>query len=188
MNNLTHAWANPILTGNIERIDIVDELVTHILSNYDLEFPPGEINNHNVLTDGKFKPFLEQIVDPVFDEYLQKVIGKCLTDFPNRDYRGWITGAKTGYNMLTHNHNGSQIAGVFYLYNEQVDNGGELVLFDPRSNANRSYKMNDWGDMFNPIRIKAEPNTFIVFPSFVYHQTTPYNGNLRIAVPVDLFI
>jgi hypothetical protein len=61
-------------------------------------------------------------------------------------------------------------------------------LFDPKANANRGYKMNVWGEMFEPVRLKTPSYTFAVFPSFVYHQVTQYAGNMRIAIPVDLFI
>jgi hypothetical protein len=77
---------------------------------------------------------------------------------------------------------------VFYLLNEEADAGGDIIFLDPRSNANRSYKINDWGKWFEPIRLKTPSYTFAVFPSFVYHQVTPYSGKLRIAIPVDLFV
>jgi hypothetical protein len=188
MNNFTHAWSNPILTGDIENTELVDKLVSHILTNYSLDSPPGEVNKQNILEDEEFIPFLKEIVEPTFDEYLKNIIGKSLYEFPNREYRAWITGAKNGYNILTHNHNGCQVSGVFYFYNDDPDAGGEIVLLDPRFNANRSYKSSHWDNLFKPIRMEAKSNSFVVFPSFIYHQTTPFQGKLRIAIPVDLFI
>lgn len=186
--NLTAGWPSPVLTGTIDEKQIVDDVVGHILTNYNLELPSGEINSRNILDDDFFEEFMEKIVEPVFDDYLTKVLGRRLSEFPEREYRAWIAGAYNGYNMLTHNHNGSQLAAVFYLLNEQPDHGGEIILFDPKFNANRSYKMKDWGKLFEPLRIKTPSYTYAVFPSFVYHQVTQYTGNMRIAIPVDLFL
>lgn len=188
MSNLTSGWASPILTGSITERDTADSTITHVLTNYNLESPPGEINEHNVFDDSQFDEFLKKIVEPAFDEYLNKVMGKSLYDFPERSYRGWVTGTSPGYSMLTHNHSGSQLSAVFYLLNEESDSGGDIVFFDPRANANRSYKVNDWGKWFEPVRLKTPSYTYSVFPSFVYHQVTPYTGKLRIAIPVDLFV
>jgi hypothetical protein len=181
-------WASPILTSEIIDKATADATITHILSSYNLESPPGEINDHNIFDDDRFDAFLKNIVEPAFDEYLTQTLGKRLYDFEERSYRGWITGTTPGYNMLTHNHSGSQLSAVFYLLNEEADAGGDIVFLDPRSNANRSYKINDWGKWFEPIRLKTPSYTFAVFPSFVYHQVTPYTGKLRIAIPVDLFV
>lgn len=188
MTHLTAGWPSPVLTGDITERKLADDVVTHILTNYDLEFPPGEINEHNILDDEFFDEFIKKIAEPAFDEYLTRVLGKRLYDFPEREYRAWITGAYNGYNMLTHNHNGSQLAAVFYLLNESPDAGGEIVLFDPKANANRSYKLKDWAPLFEPLRLKTPSYTFAVFPSYVYHQVTQYAGSIRIAIPVDLFI
>lgn len=78
MSNLTTGWPSPILTGDITEKTIADEVVTHILTNYDLEFPPGEVNEQNILEDEFFDTFLKKIAEPAFDEYLTKVLGKSL--------------------------------------------------------------------------------------------------------------
>lgn len=188
MTNLTSGWPSPILTGEIADKNLVDETVSHILMNYNLEFPPGEINDNNILKDIFFDKFVKNIVEPAFDEYLNQVLGRSLYDFPEKKYRAWITGSYNGYSMMTHNHSGSHLSAVFYLLNETPDSGGEIILFDPRSNANRGYQIKDWASFFAPVRLKTPSYTYTIFPSFVYHQVTQYNGRMRIAIPVDLFI
>lgn len=179
-------WPTHILAGEITQQHIVDESVSHILQEYNLERPPGDINSENIFEDPALQMFKEQIVEPSFDKWLQN-IGKSIYDYPNRSMRAWITGTGYDYNIMTHNHSGAHLSAVFYLFNDSPDAGGELVMFDPRANANRAYKA-DWTEYFSPIKLKTPSYTFAVFPSFVYHQTTPFKGKLRLAIPVDLFI
>lgn len=186
MTVTTLGWPTHILTGALSQRELVDETVSHILQEYNLEQPPGDINSENIFDDPKLKPFKEQIVEPAFDEWLKNV-GKSIYDYPNRSMRAWITGTGYDYTIMTHNHSGAHLSAVFYLFNDSPGRGGELVLFDPRANANRAYK-SDWNDYFGPMKIRTPSYTFAVFPSFVYHQTTPFKGKLRLAIPVDLFI
>jgi hypothetical protein len=90
--------------------------------------------------------------------------------------------------MINHNHSGAQLSAVFYLLNDNINAGGEIVFHDPRTNANRGYNSDVWGCLFEPMRLKPESNTFFVFPSFLYHQVTEFTGKLRIAIPVDLYV
>lgn len=186
MNVLTLGWPTQIVTGMLTDKQLVDDTVSHILQEYNLEKPPGDINNDNIFKDPALKDFKEQLVEPAFDSWLQS-IDKSIYDYPDRSMRAWITGTGFDYNIMTHNHSGAHLSAVFYLFNDAPDAGGELVMFDPRSNANRAYKA-DWADYFAPKRIKTPSYTYAVFPSFVYHQTTPFKGNLRLAIPVDLFL
>jgi hypothetical protein len=99
----------------------------------------------------------------------------------------WITGSHSGYAIKAHNHSCSQLTGVFYLLNDSPEDTGQLTVFDPRANANRAYN-DDWSEYFKPIDIKAYSYTYVVLPSFLYHQVASFSGNMRMAIPVDLFV
>jgi hypothetical protein len=181
-------WSTPILLGKITNKDAVDHTISHILENYDLVNPPSDLAGDNIFDDPGFDLFKTKIVIPAFNQWLKKTLnGKTLKDFDNPTFRGWLAGAHSGYQIKTHNHSGSQVGAVFYLLNDQTESG-KIIFFDPRFNANRNYKTEMWGELFEPLTVDAVENTFVIFPSFVYHQTTNFTGNLRIAIPVDLFV
>jgi hypothetical protein len=89
--------------------------------------------------------------------------------------------------MPVHNHAGSPISSVFYLMNEEQQAGGELVLMDPRHNANRGYQ-EQFKPMFENQYYAPKSGEFTMFPGFVYHHTLPFKGKIRLAMPVDLFL
>jgi hypothetical protein len=70
---------------------------------------------------------------------------------------------------------------------EENNKGGELILQDPRFNANRGYKeeFNNW---FNNETITPKTGQFIIFPSFLYHNVKTFYGKIRLAMPVDLIL
>lgn len=190
MDNLqfTEGWPSKILSGSIRQKDLVDQVVNHLLTNYDLERPPGDINDQNIFKDPFFEKFKKEVVIPAFDHWLRDSMNTSISSM-NKDYsmRAWITGVYNGYNIITHNHSGAHLSAVFYLFNDAPQSGGEIIFFDPRANANRGYK-SEWNSYFSPFTMKVPSYTFAVFPSFIYHQTTPFGGNMRLAMPVDLFI
>lgn len=184
----TEGWPSRILTGEIEDRQLVDQLVAHILTNYNLSSSSANVNTENLFSDPFFDEFKNKIVIPAFDYWLKNCLGISYNDVQTEIFmRAWITGAHNGYSIMSHNHSGAHLSAVFYLLNDAPEAGGEIVFFDPRGNANRGYKPH-WNHFFAPERMTAPAYTFAVFPSFIYHQTTPFNGNIRLAVPVDLFI
>jgi len=187
MNTLIAGWPTHILTGQITETGIANRLTEHLLENYNIAGGSGFEGNTNIFDDSKLQDFKEHIVIPAFESYLQQVLNLKLEDFKTASFRGWLTGGAAGYNMEVHNHSGSQLAGVFYLLNEEHDSG-EIVLYDPRANANRSYEREQWGKLFQPMKFKTPSLSFIIFPSFVYHSVEVYRGKIRVAVPVDLYV
>jgi len=67
------------------------------------------------------------------------------------------------------------------------DKGGEIIFTDPRQNANRGYD-NCFQEWFKPLKITPTCGDIVVFPSYLYHYVTTYQSNIRIALPVDLFL
>ena len=89
--------------------------------------------------------------------------------------------------MQIHNHSGAHLSGVFYILSEEQGAGGDLVLHDPRSNANRGYDEH-FNPMFARNSVIPETGDFMIFPSFTYHHVNPYFSQMRICVPVDLYL
>ena len=181
-------WPTNILSGEISNKELTDRVVEHLLINYDLEHPPGDINQQNLFKDSFFDEFKHEVIIPAFNIWLGQCLNSSVEELnPNYSMRAWITGVYNGYNIITHNHSGAHLSAVFYLLNDSPEAGGEIIFFDPRGNANRGYKA-AWTNYFAPVTMQVPSYTFAVFPSFLYHQTTPFGGKMRLAMPVDLFL
>ncbi len=183
-NNL---WPTDIFLGDINK-HILDDVCQAILLETDIQNPGSTFQSFDILRDGApvFQEFRDKVVWPAFENYLRSW-NINLEEFPDRRLRSWITGTQAGYMIPVHNHSGSTLSAVFYIMCEDKDRGGELVLVDPRANANRGFK-----DQFKPLFENKYylPSTgeYIMFPGFLYHHTIPFTGNLRLAMPVDLFL
>ena len=164
------------------------DIATYILTNYDINNPPSEARDENLFDDNSLElvNFKKQVYE-TFDKYLQNTIGKKISDYDNYIMKGWITGHDYEYQMTIHNHSGAHLSGVFYVMAEDQKSGGDIVFSDPRVNSNRGY--DDWFDpLFSRVKHKPKTGESIVFPSFTYHHVNPYYSNLRICVPVDLYL
>jgi hypothetical protein len=60
-------------------------------------------------------------------------------------------------------------------------------MMDPRANANRGYK-DQFKSMFSNETYLPKSGEYLIFPSYLYHHTISFTGNMRIAMPVDLFL
>ena len=180
---IQNLWATPIDHDKFH----VDGLFEHILTTYDMSNPPGDLNDYNIFEEGS-KPLnvLEQVAYANFKKYIQKSYNVNIDDYQSK-MKGWITGHGKHYSMTIHNHSGAQFSAVYYVMAEQSDQGGALVLSDPRTNANRGYD-----DKFQPHfgrhHIQPETNDYVIFPSFLYHHVDPYYSQFRIAIPIDLYL
>lgn len=186
MHNL---WPTNVLTGDIKNIKLIDNLSQHILQNYDLNnLKVSDLSDRNIfLEDDYFNDFKENIVQPCFDDWLKEILKVSLYDFKTFFLKAWFAGSQVGYNMVNHNHSNASLSAVFYLIIEGNKNG-DVYFFDPRTNANRGYKDDLWNNLFYPFVLKPKSYSFVIFPSFLYHQVTPFNGNIRLAIPVDLYL
>ena len=182
--DIDNLWPTQVASGKFE----VPGLVEYILSNYDMQNPPGDTGGYNILDDGSDMMIdFEEKVYTLFDEYLKRTIGQKITDWKQYEMKGWITGHGKDYSMTIHNHSGAHLSGVFYVLAEDMSAGGDLVLSDPRSNANRGY--DEYFDvMFQREHHTPETGDYMIFPSFTYHHVNPYYSSLRICIPVDLYL
>jgi len=92
------------------------------------------------------------------------------------DIREWETTPTAGYWMTAHNHGQSQLTSIHY-YNVQ-GMGGDLVIQDPRANANRGWPQ-ELAQQFQPLVIQPQSGMTVTFPSYCYHLVTPFYGEFR---------
>ena len=139
-NNL---WPTPVFVGEMTNKQLMVEMIEELLLlSGDISNGISDKNsilNTNNLTINKFK---NEIVVPVFDQYLKDVFDVSLKDYPKFKMNAWLTGQSDGYGMPIHNHAGSEVSAVFYFISEEKSAGGQLILVDPRVNSNRGYDLN----------------------------------------------
>jgi len=186
---LNYSWPTPILKDTIADKSILDNVVNHILSNYnseDLKISLS-IKDQNLFDDKQFDTFKEKIVIPSFQKYIELQNFNINLSQKEFHLKAWITGNKSSYFVPKHNHSGAHLCAVFYLLCEEQNQGGALAIHDPRHNANRGYtsEFNEW---FKAIRFFPKSGDIVVFPSFAYHSVETFFGKMRLAVPVDLFL
>lgn len=182
-------WPTKVLYDSVEDKDLLNNSVQEIFSIYDLKTPPSDYTNNSFFD--KAGPYLNQfrdnVVVPAFDRYLKEAHNTSLSSFKEYKMSFWITGTGNGYNMIYHNHSGAAFSAVFYMLAEEENKGGSIIFSDPRSNANRGYDGSLKSD-FSPVGHQPSTGDFLIFPSYLYHYVNPYYSNLRIAMPVDLFL
>jgi hypothetical protein len=174
-------YPTTVLLGEISNSEIVADTRDLLLSNPNLSALANSHGGYDPLSKPEFREFRDQIVMPSFYEYLDRI---GITD--EYKIKSWITGYGTMYDIGIHNHSGSHYTSIFYLYCSDEDCGGELIMLDPRVNANRGYLPQHQGQ-FKPTIYSPKTGEYIVFPSYLYHHTTTFTGKLRLALVVDLF-
>lgn len=181
-------WETTIELSNVQDESITDKLLEYILSNYDLNNPPSDSDNNDLFVDNNvyIQKFKNEIVVPKFNNYILKNYGVDVSKTYNK-FKSWITGSKEGYYMSSHNHSGSQFTGVFYIFVKNPELSGPIILTDPRYNANRGYDSR-FQHSFSPFMHHPKSGDFIIFPSYLYHQVGVSQSNMRIAIPIDMFI
>lgn len=169
--------------------DICERMTQTLLQEYDLFNMLSDFSTVNILDNPHdvIKEFKETVVYPAFDSFLNDTLGKSINNWKSYKTHGWITGYSSGYSLTHHNHRGSQLSAVFYLMCDSQDKGGQIVFTDPRQNANRGFD-STFQEWFKPLEIMPQNGDIVVFPSYLYHFVTTYQSNIRIALPVDLFL
>lgn len=185
MNNL---WPTEVYLGKIENKELLNDFCQYLFLNEDLSTPmSGNLSKVDLLRDGppEAQNFRDKIVWPAFENYLAQ-LGFDISKYDDRRLKSWLTGSQNGYSITAHNHSGASVSAVFYLLCDE-NQGGDLILMDPRANANRGFKP-DFQRLFENKTYKPRSGEFVMFPSYVYHHTVPFTGKLRLAMPVDLFL
>lgn len=112
-----------------------------------------------------------------YRDYLEQVWHVNLDDF-EWDIRSWDTTTETGYWMTAHNHGHSQLTSIHYTHIQGM--GGDLIIQDPRANANRAWPQ-ELAQQFSPLVVQPEPGMTVTFPSYCYHLASPFYGTVRAA-------
>lgn len=187
-NGFYDLWPTTVYKGEIDA-DLAFTIAQTLLQTVDYAHPPTDVVDKGVdiLQDGPeiMQVFRDETVIPIFENYLRH----HNIEMPDRDHirvRSWVTPIRKGYMIPAHNHSCAVLSVVFYFLVEEGGQG-DLVLIDPRANANRGYEQRFQHLFANKI-YKPKSAEYIVFPSFLYHHTIPSNGVVRVAMPVDLFI
>lgn len=188
INGFHRCWSSDLLYENIDGNQYLDNFISSVLSDLDLDHTPSDFDDTNLIENHgeNYVNFKNHVVVPAFQKFIAKSFN---LDLLNYDFflRSWMAGIKNGYDISIHNHAGAAVSAVFYLLCQDSCHGGDLVLTDPRANANRGYQR-EFKKNFENIIITPRSGDIVIFPSFVYHHTTRFTGNLRLAMPVDLFI
>ena len=174
INNL---WSTPFLYDKIQKNELNQSLL-----NYTLQEKQTDVFNQRSKIINQFKT---EIVLPGFEKFLNQSLNKSISDWASYRLDGWVV--KYGeMSMPYHNHRGSQLSLVYYVLSEKTETGA-IHFTDPRQNANRGYdlKFLPW---FESLKLTVETGDLVIFPSFLYHYVSTYLGNVRIAIPVDLFL
>lgn len=185
---IRNLWSTPLLKDRMPD-DLRDDFLNTIFTEFDLRTPPSEFGLMNILNNESesIQNFKDKVIVPSFDSFLMQTVGKSINDWDSYEMKGWITGTGKDYSINYHNHRGAELSAVFYLLCEEQDKGGAISFTDPRLNANRGYD-ESFFHWFKPELIIPKSGDFVVFPSFLPHFVSTYQGNIRIAIPVDLYL
>jgi hypothetical protein len=181
---MQHLWPTPVMKDNITDTTLLAEVVDRILITTQLEQLADNFQEYDILKNDKsdvIQKFKNSVVIPAFEKFIEI---EEIPGYESCHIRSWVTGAKHGYVINPHNHSCSSLSGVFYLLFEEKQFGGELILQDPRFNANRSYQPN-FKKWFEDLSIMPTTGDIIIFPSYLYHYTSIFTGRLRLALAVD---
>jgi hypothetical protein len=180
-------WPTTILVSEVEDKTLLNSVTSEVLANH-VSKPSNELQHFDLLNEGgeDLLQFKIRVVEPMFDQYLRKVFNVKLSQCHDHFFKSWLTGPNSGYSIGAHNHSGAAVSAVFYLLCEEQNQGGELVLMDPRMNANRGYPI-PMKTPFADAYYAPKTGQVAIFPSFVYHHAMLFRGRLRIAMPVDFF-
>lgn len=181
-------WSTPFLKCSMPE-QVRENVINRIFTDYDLSKPPSDFGSVNIIMNEscEFQQFRNDVVYPAFNEFLQNTIGKTINQWGGHRLHGWLTGSGYDYSLGYHNHRGAQLSAVFYLLCEDRDSGGVITFTDPRQNANRGYD-ESFLPWFNDLRFTPKSGDIVVFPSFLYHFVSTYQGSMRLAIPIDLFL
>ena len=131
---------------------------------------PIDIDNNYLEPEERYRHFLKKYYKLNLDDFKYEIWG-------------WETTPTSGYWMRPHNHGHSQFTSIYYKF--YSGDGGELILNDPRTNANRGFPM-EFTDEFKPVIIKPESGLTVTFPSYIYHTAAPFTGIVREAYVTEI--
>lgn len=184
---LNHLWSTPVMLDRIEQTEILNDFVQELFLKINLDNPPRDSKLYDILRDGDnaSKNFASKVVEPAFEKYLNQVSKESLNDYEGFEFRSWTNPSRGDQYIEPHNHSRALISGVFYLWCDDEDNGGEFHIMDPRPNVGRGYGKH-LANIFRKEYFLPKTGDLIIFPSYLFHYTSLFTGNRRLALSVDL--
>jgi hypothetical protein len=183
---LNYLWPNEVFYGIFEDSELLEDVQNYLLSDtlassVDItsqDYSLFEIKNNTI------KEFQNKCIF-YFENYLKKTnIQEPIESFK---LKAWTRSFKNkNSSLLYHNHGNSLISAIFYILVDNFDSGGQLILHDPRINANRGYSKVSFKSKFENKIFRPKTGDFIIFPSFLYHHVEKNNNSTRILIAVDL--
>jgi len=160
----------------VEVVDFGQELATALSADL-INIAQVRLGSGDIL-DGRTEAVTkmrEQVIE-AFQCHLD-AYGETLTE--NFKLKSWLNIGS----LEAHNHSGAQFSAVFYL----MGHDGDLVLHDPRTNANRGYNSDALKKHFEPVRFTPRAGLGVIFPSYLYHSVAR-SREFRLALAVDLYL
>lgn len=184
INNL---WPTEVLYERFNDFKELESLQNFILSDY-ISSSVNLSNSHTKClfdlkneTINNFKKECKYYFQKYFD------LTNMTDNIDNYKLKSWLRGIKDKNSFLPyHNHHNSLLTSLFYVLVDENDENGQLIAFDPRTNANRGYFTESFKDKFKSIEFLPKTGDILIFPSFLYHQVEKNNSSTRILIAVDL--
>ena len=172
-------WPTHILHTNIDDNYYCEELFQYLISTYS-DVWPNSFAQKDIFTDPEHKNPLFTRANIFIKQNVSTMFGQTFGCFPKHFIKAFATNHQ---NIGIHQHQGSLLSGVFYVY----CNSGEIRFHDPRVNAQRGYP-NELQRYFSPKTYKPKTGDLLLFPSFLQHEVS---NNLskepRVIMPFDVF-
>ena len=177
----------------VEQLDIPEEVIYTVevyLKAQNKQFKSDSSHNHieyrdgneNIVVDAIEKgecPEMKIIVDEVKKRFVQLAYSN-IDSLTESDSEQLILEAniestkinlmQSGYRLGVHTHYGDDAYGCFYFNDVKKDDGGELVLYDPRWQRNYMFG----GSQLETIRPRR--GMLVIAPGFIWHEVSQYNG------------
>lgn len=177
----------------VKELDISDEKLT-IIENYlraqHLAFTSSYENDHNEYSDGNENIVIDAIIEgecPEMAELITEVKNGFLQlAYSNIDNLTETNDAnlildveldsckinlmKNGYRLGAHTHYSDDAFACIYFNDVTEEEGGELVLYDPRWQRNYMFG----GSKLE--KIKSKRGKMVIAPQYVWHEVTHYHG------------
>jgi len=178
----------------LKQLDIGDEKLT-IIENYlraqHLAFTSSLDNDHSEYTDGNENIVIDAIIEgecPEMAELIEEIkkgfLSLAYSNIDNMSESNAdavmldveldsckINLMKNGYRLGVHTHYSDDAFACLYFNDVTEDEGGEIVLYDPRWQRNYAFG----GSKLE--KIKSKRGQLLIAPQFLWHEVTQYNGN-----------
>lgn len=159
---LSYEWNNNVVTDRVSNIGY------------------SSFNHSNLVDDPNFKSFFDTIT-PLIDEFLHQLEYEGTWRFEN----AWSNVYPVGAYVPLHNHGSMHWSGVYYI--SATEGCGDLKLIDPKEYSLNNEPVGTKWRGISHMRIDAQTDKLIMFPSYVKHETDPnYSVGDRVVISFNI--